>query len=168
MQILLAFVLAAMTSWIPPRASQRAEYDAIAHAIVAATQDPDDAIQLAALASYESRFDTHARNRRSGARGAWQLLGRSRHDYRTGRNGTLVEQAREALRRWHLGMCLYTGETRRAPDCPLASERYARALQWLYAHPFPVEIATSRLPPMVPFVEVAMPPVAASFVSVSE
>lgn len=127
---LVLHALRFMVAVLPPHGgAQRAEYRAIAEAIVDATPAPDDEIQLASIAADESRFTVHALNRRSGARGPFQLLGG--HIPRG-----LAAQAREALRRWKIGMCFYTGETLQAPDCPLASIRYGRAVAWSYAHPF--------------------------------
>jgi hypothetical protein len=125
---LVAYVLVAMMSWIPPHPSQLAEYRQIAEAIVDATDDPEDEIQLASIASYESRFSIRARGK-LGEVGAFQLLGRAPR--------TVRGQAVEALRRWkQQGRCGYTGEASKAPDCPLATRRYLRAFEWSYAHPF--------------------------------
>ena len=123
------YVLAAMCAWIAPRDWQRHDYDLIAQAIVDATPDPEDEIQLAAIASYESRFAVHAVGKLH-EQGPWQLLGRV--------PPTLTGQAKEALRRWKTqGRCSYTGEANRADGkCPLADHRYLRARLWSYQHPF--------------------------------
>ena len=125
------YVLAAMLSWLPVRTPTRlAEYRTIARACVhTSNSDPEEAVTCVTLASLESGFKLRARNRRSGARGAWQLLGGHVPE-------NPDEQAHEAMRRWHVGRCLYTGETARAPTCPLADARYFRALDWLHEHPF--------------------------------
>ena len=133
---LVLYVLAAMYSWLPPQHWQEHDYRAIAEASVSASnEDPDGAIELASLSSYESRFAIRAVGL-LGETGPWQLLGRARGDLRPLRHATLTDDAREALRRWRYGMCMYTGEMRTAPNCPLAGHRYGRAVEWLALHPF--------------------------------
>lgn len=129
-QALVAYVLAAMNAWIPAQSNPHGDYKVVAEAVVGATEDPEEALELASVSSYESGFCTRARNPRSGAKGAFQLLG--------GRiPQTVSGQAKEALRRWReQGRCGYTGEARTAPVCPLADERYYRAFMWSYRHPF--------------------------------
>jgi hypothetical protein len=76
------YVLAAMCAWIAPRDWQRHDYDLIAQAIVDATPDPEDEIQLAAIASYESRFAVHAVGKLH-EQGPWQHRDKSSNDSKT-------------------------------------------------------------------------------------
>jgi hypothetical protein len=155
-QALVAYVLSAMTAWMPPAHWQQASYRTIADAIArGADDDPDDAVQLAAIGSFESGYRENAVGKR-GERGVFQLLsfperkascapwaenpGRWTHpQHKLPELGpcTLVEQARIALYRWKvMGRCSFTGEASTAPACPLADHRYLRAFDWVRTHPF--------------------------------
>lgn len=127
---LVTYVLAAMQTFFPTR-SRATEYRAVAEAIVQATPDPEDEVQLAAIASLESGYATNARGR-LGEIGAWQLM-----PWRPVPR-TLAGQAKEALWRWKAqGRCGYTGEAgRKDGKCPLADNRYLRALLYSREHPF--------------------------------
>jgi hypothetical protein len=126
---LYGWVLLAMVTWCPTRSLWRfVGYQRVAAAIVAASPDPEDASDLAALASLESGYDVTARGRHAEV-GAWQLMPPqpcARLD--------IDCQAREALSRWKAGACLYTGEPWDGP-CPLAHNRADRATIWRAAHP---------------------------------
>lgn len=133
---LLAYVFASMVDFIAPSARnipQLTRYVLIADAIVHATNDPEDAVQLASITSFESRFAIEATGKR-GERGPWQLMAPA--------PVALRDQAKEALRRWKVqGACGYTGEAtvQNQTDlskCPLARHRIERAQRWLDAHPF--------------------------------
>jgi Transglycosylase SLT domain len=129
---LLAWVFAAMVFWVPPRPTnvpQLGAYVRIAHAITAATSDPEEAALLAAIGSLESGYSPTAVGK-LGEVGVWQLMPPA--------PSTLVLQAKEALRRIHAqGMCGYTGEAADPHSkCPLAHNRLARASNWVEAHPF--------------------------------
>ncbi len=137
------YVRAAMTEWIPPAAYQETEYRQIADAIATAAPNPEDAIQLAAIASFESRFAVKALGKKNEI-GFLQIrpffdrpVSCAPWSEHPTTKCTLVEQARIGLYRWKvLGRCSYTGETSTAPLCPLADHRYLRALDYLHAHPF--------------------------------
>jgi hypothetical protein len=140
---LVAYVLTAMCSWLPMRHWQTLDYQIIAEAsVTAASEDPEDAIQLVAIASFESRFAVTAHGK-LGEIGAFQLrpfftkpascAPWSEHPMTT---CTPTEQARMALYRWKtMGRCSYTGEAP-ASECPFADHRYLRAFDYSYAHPF--------------------------------
>ena len=130
-EALQAYVLAAEAEWIPPPRGRDAEYQQIAKAIAEATDDPEDAIQLASIASFESRFAVNALGRQ-GERGPWQI----KQFPGAPVPKSLVRQARMALERWKIGRCLYTGEMHTAPSCPLADHRYLRAFDYSAQHPF--------------------------------
>ena len=148
---LLVWLFTAMSSWMgtpTPGSYRETEYRAIAEASAdAAHDDPERAAQAAALARFESGLSLSGRLGKLGERGPWQILGNARGDLRGPRgDGTLAQQAAEALRRWETGMCLYTGETRAAPECPLAGHRFALAVTWVVLHPFvpPTEPLAAR------------------------
>jgi hypothetical protein len=132
---LVTYVLAAMQTFFPTR-SRTAEYRAVAEAIVTGAPDPTgiDEVQLASIGSFESGYATHAWSKDGlGCYGVWQICPFPRLPIPR----TLTGQAREALRRWNIGRCFYTGEAnRRDGRCPLADERYFRALDYVTAHPF--------------------------------
>jgi hypothetical protein len=131
---LVAYVLKAMCFWCPPAHHQMHEYTEVAKAIVEATPNPEDEIQLASIGSFESGYATHAWSKDGlGCYGVWQICPFPRLPIPR----TLTGQAREALRRWNIGRCFYTGEAnRRDGRCPLADERYFRALDYSRKHPF--------------------------------
>jgi hypothetical protein len=130
---LYGWTLLAMLFMVPrPSAARFEAYERIAVAIVLATDDPDEAAWLASVGSWESGYVEGARGRH-GEIGVWQLWPPA--------PTALVDQAREALRRYHAqGMCGYTGELPRAyagGDCPMARRRLDRATVWTSRHPPP-------------------------------
>jgi len=139
---LYGWILLAMVHWCPVRwVDTFAEYQVVAAAIDRATQDPDDAALLASIGSYESGFDVRARNPRTGAIGAWQLM-----SPQPCRRLDVDCQAVEALRRTKVqGMAGYTGEaTTLSGEYPLAIERMHRATVWTARNP-PPEHAAAKL-----------------------
>jgi hypothetical protein len=127
-----------MRDFRTPESWEETNYKRVADAIVRATPDHEDQVQLAAIGSFESGFYTQALGK-LGEVGVWQLMPQKGHPIPR----SLVGQAREALRRWkEQGRCGYTGETnRRDGTCPLADHRYLRAFLWSYKHPFESTLA---------------------------
>jgi hypothetical protein len=130
---LTAWVLAAMVHWLPASpAVVRARYEPIAEAITAATQDPDEAAVLAAIAKWETGFRQDAVGK-LGERGAWQLMPPAPFGLRA--------QAREARRRMLIsyGLCgtlakYASGSCFRGRVA--AARREGTAMGWLREHPF--------------------------------
>lgn len=132
---LFGWVLWAMVTWCPTRSYERfVEYQRVAEAIDRVATSDADAADLASIGSLESGYDRHAVNRRTHARGVWQLMPPV-----PCRRDELECEAREALRRWKVqGAAGYTGEAARmSGSWPLAHERQNRATIWMARHPAP-------------------------------
>jgi hypothetical protein len=147
---LVVYILAAMNHWVPASHGRQSQYADVAEALVTGTDEsPDDALQLAAIGSFESGYSTGAVGR-LGEIGFLQIrpfydgpLSCSPWSAHPNTKCSLVQQVRIGLYRWkNQGRCGYTGETNRADrTCPLADHRYLRAFDYAYRHPFvaPVE-----------------------------
>jgi hypothetical protein len=133
---LVVYVLAAMNFWLPMPRWRAAEYHKVAEAIVDATPDPEEEIQLAAIGSLESGYSVSARGK-LGEIGVWQHLPMKGFPVPK----SLVGQAKLAVYKWFkMGRCSYTGESNRADHkCPLADNRYLRAFDYSRTHPFVME-----------------------------
>lgn len=129
---LFGYVLAAMLAMLPTRSAARfEEYEEIALAIVEATSDADDALDLVAFGRMEGSFVRRACGK-LGEVGVWQLMPPQ---------PCAIEdvgcQAKEALRRLReQGACGYAGEDWRG-DCPKGRRRRNLATVYRALHPWP-------------------------------
>lgn len=130
---LVAYLLAAMTSWSPaPAPVVRASYVPIAEAIARASKDPELDVVLASIALWESGFRIHARGK-AGEVGPWQIMPPAPIN--------LIDQAAKARQLVahsyeKCGTLAFYASGRCDRGTRAAARREETAMSWLREHPF--------------------------------